>query len=662
MASAVLSKLPNLSKDAWLRIGFGVGVGVAIVSAAAVLWSRKGKRAADSLPLLSPFLSFGFHGLTRPLSGLETWYSARNVAQNMPHFLIVAHLTGTVWTEEQARRYCAEVIAGDLVLTSHPVSPNGSPSPSSSPSPASSDEIESSHPFPGHAQALFTIFDTDDPSHPAHWQRLFHPSYAPQDQGHIDVRYELRGSDKENDDTWKEVGLMQETLGFSYVAHPTYTLFRLVIVTRPSCPHWELILFSHHAVFDGRGALIFLRRLLERHQLEMRNPSLPKNSPVDTLSTLLVVNEDAVQVKRESSSVSFRSGAALASHRYAPNSSLTSGGVTSAHGSSPQRVALWTLPIENRVSTKPNALFLIKQLLNDRVSWLRPKVEAWVGPADRGSLLRPTAEVLYLKVEKDTWHALLTTARKYSTTINGALWSSAIFAMVKLWRHTHQAGKEEQTGPTPTWLSSSPKTLSLDTTIPLTFENAVDGRARANVETPDAMLAPYPFGSHFDIQANASKMTFWAIAQEVRQKIEAGIDDGLMTNGLIDYIPKPRVPWFFKREARKPNGRNVTMRLSNLGVIPFNQDYGVSRSASSDPEDGTLHVRDVWFARNGARDLQLFMINALTPGKDRDMNVVLGGVKELLQDTDMQLFAEYMLQALRKAASLGPQDFSFSDL
>jgi hypothetical protein len=158
-------------------------------------------------------------------------------------------------------------------------------------------------------------------------------------------------------------------------------------------------------------------------------------------------------------------------------------------------------------------------------------------------------------------------------------------------------------------------------------------------------------GTTMEVRATINDK-FWETARKINQQIIDDIPQAVATNGLIAYVPKPTVQWLFSREARPPNGRAETMRMSNLGVIEFEDAYGA-----------LCQVRDVWFARHGMRDQQVFMMNVLTPGKDRDMNVLLSGVPEILNEGDLQCLVDTFLQVLHHATATPPDsDFTYLDL
>jgi hypothetical protein len=63
------------------------------------------------------------------------------------------------------------------------------------------------------------------------------------------------------------------------------------------------------------------------------------------------------------------------------------------------------------------------------------------------------------------------------------------------------------------------------------------------------------------------------------------------------------------------------------------------------------------------RSQQLFSMFVVTPGKDRDMNVMLSGVTNLIGQGDLQSFADTFLQSLQHATKAPTgDDFTYLDL
>jgi NRPS condensation-like uncharacterized protein len=529
------------------------------VAAAAVSWSLGRPKKP---------LQFSPDGLTRPLSELDAWYSSKNLAHLIPHFYIAATLTGSPWTHNEAQILLSRVMAR------HPLS-------------------------------MCTIVDQDDGITEPYWRRLWHPSYAHDEQGIIDIRFEERATSDEKDDTWKSVARKHEDEGFS-VTRPLHTIFRLIIVSKQGCPHFEIIFFPHHAVCDARGASYFVRQLLEEWAVfQAEGASSP--TPVD----LTRISIDNIPV---------------------------TGGKSSTSAEESPKSVIWPTPVENLTRTAPGLWFLLKVLAKDKIPFLRPKDTAWIGPVDRGVVLRPSPTTCWLQIPSSKVEALKTLCRSRKTTVNGALWSAVIFALLHVFIDTVKAGKEEQTGT----IGRSPDSTSFSLHVP------IDLRSRLGIS--DTIMAPMVTGVEINCVAHGN-MSFWDVAAEVNEKVAEGLPEAITTNGMARYVPKPSVPWLFERETRPPNGRTDTMKISNLGMVNFDDRYG------------DLQLRDVWFARHGMREALLFSMTVITPGPDRSMNIVINGTKELINDRDVENLKTYISAVLKHAITSGDSgSFTYNDL
>lgn len=567
----------------------------------------------------------------------------------------------------------------------------------------------------GHPLTLFTLIDRDDPERDPYWQRLFHTSYPPHEQGIIDVVIEPRKTTEENDDSWKDIARRHEEGGFSFLSNPSHTLFRLIIVSHPSSSqstssqsHWELILFCHHALFDARGGTFFLRKLFEEYEAlqqqqqalsidQQSSSSSSLSSPSDItsfLSTLIVANEGA----------SFPSGPNLTPttplHHSSSDSSPSPYSIPSNPSntglSSSSNVAIWPLPLENRIRTTPTFWFLLKGFLQDRIPWLKPKPNVWVGPQHRGVTLRPTSDTIWVKIKPSTLSALLSLCRSQNTTINAALWSAVIFGLVRVWRSINEEGKEAQTGDKPISLPSGQ--LSLDSSVLFSLLSPVDMRSRvmkpisstskdgkgsSSLASSMSVHSPMVVGANWMKRFKASSMEFWNVAREVRKDIEGAVPEAIQTNGLSRWLPRPTLPWFFKRETIPPNGRAITMEISNLGCIDFEPSYGLENQAEkanhslhsssfaspsssfhlsqdspieSSYSNNNLQIRDVWFGRYGVRDPQLFTIHAITPSLSRGLNLSISSVSQLIDPSLLLLLGDSINLILDKVVESSIQD------
>jgi len=522
-------------------------------------------------------IRFSPDGLTRPLSELDAWYSSKNLAHNLPNFYIVACLTGKPWTLNEAQ------VLLSRVMSRHPAS-------------------------------MCTLVDQDDPTSEPYWQRLWHPSYAANDQGIMDLYFETRATGDEQDETWKTLAVKHESEGFS-VSRPRHTLFRFIIVSKPDCSYFEVIFVPHHGVCDARGASYFVRQMLEEWALIQAEGNDKTVTPID----LRYVSIDGI-----------------------PVTNISAGDGQGAQNGSAVTVpqSTWPAELETRVRTTPGLMYLLKVWLQDKLSLFRPVSQSWIGPVDRGTTLRPTAEIQYLKVPSSRVEALKTACRAHGVTVNGALWAAVIFALFRTYRETVKAGKEPQTG------SSYP---SIDK-VHLTLEVPIDMRTRLGIS--NSVLSPMVTGAAIDVSANGSTQ-FWETSKFMNDRItEEILTNAVWKNGMSRWVPKPTVPWLFARESRPPNGRTDTLKMSNLAVVPFQDGYG------------DIKVRDVWFGRHGMREALLFSMTVITSGANRDMNIIINGTKELLASpNDVVLLKDTISQVIEHAAGTGAESsFCWNDL
>jgi hypothetical protein len=553
MASSLLrwvKQHPKLSIVATMPLAV---IGIATIGASWILGRRK-------IPI-----KFDADGVTRPLSELDTWYSAKNNAHVLPHFYIAVSLTGKPWTLQEAQ------IVLSRTMVRHP-------------------------------PTMCTIVDHDDPSQVPYWRRLWHPSYAPEDQGIMDIQFETRATDAENDETWKAVARDHEAAVFS-ISLPNHTLIRLVIVSRPSCPYFEIIFIPHHAVCDARGASFFVRSLLEEWAL-FKAEDATNPQPIDL--TRVSVDGIELNLPQETETV-----------------------VQSSR---------WPTELEASVHTTPDVWFLLKAICQQKLGIFRPEAKAWLGPVDRGTIMRPTAEISWLRVPAVTVEALKAVCRTHGATINGALWASVVFALLRVYRRNLEAKKEAQTGAGD--LDGSNAYFSL--------VSPVDMRGTLNI--PNSVFSPMVVGSEFEVMASG-EADFWNLALEASAKIRAAVPIATITNGTVRWMPRPTVPWLFEREARAPNGRRHTLEISNLGMLPFEDRYG------------ELQLRDVWFSRHTVRDGLLFNLTVVTPGPNRSMNIGITTTKELVLPGDTEILQSSVLEVLQHASTLtSSQTFSYNTL
>lgn len=543
----------------------GASLLVAGAVAAAMRWRKES-------PL--PVLRFHPDGLTRPLSNMDLWYSMHNLAHTQPNFYIATMLTGKPWTAKQA----------EIVLT----------------------KVMARHP-----PSMCKIVNADDPARPPYWRRLWHTSYAEDEQGILDIRFEQRASEAKEDLSWRDFARTHEGAGFS-VSEPRHSPFRFVIVSREGCPHFELIFIPDHAICDGRGAVYFVRQLLEEY-------AICEAEGWDTARAV-----DLRNVKIHDSAIALGKKAKDADV-------LAKTANNEIH---------WPAEIEAHTNVKPGLWFLIKILLADKFAFFRPKTESWIGPADRGAVLRPTPALLWSKVPAPLVASLRALCRTRKTTINAALWSAVVFALFRTFRRALQATSEAQTGHNP---------AAKDGAVTLRLENPIDLRSRFDV--PISHLAPLIIGTDFEVTASLNT-AFWKTAASVQEKIVEAVPVGIKTNGLISFIDKPSVPWVFGREARAPNGRRDTLKISNLGCLDFERSYG------------SLACHDVWFGRHTVRDGCLFTLFVLTPGEDRGMNLAITSPSELHYGPEAtELFTNTLIEVLTKAVDNAntTTDFTFTD-
>lgn len=545
----------------------GASLVAAGLIAAAMRWNQS-----------KPLKALRWHpdGLTRPLSYMDEWYSMHNVAHVQPNFYITALLTGKPWTVAQAEILLSKVIRH-------------------------------------HAPSMCTIVDKDDPAKAPYWRRLWHTSYADDEQGIMDIHVEARASDAEDDVSWRHWAQVHEAAGFS-VSRPRHSPFRLIIVTKEGCPHFEVIYIPHHALCDGRGATYFVRQLLEEYA-NCEAEGWDSVRAVD-LRVIKMVDTPLVAGKKEKD--------------------------VDVAEKLAKREEPWQAELEAHINTKPSLWFMLKVVLADKFAFLRPKANAWLGPEDRGIILRPTPTLLWAKVPAALVNELRSICRSRKTTVNGALWSAILFALLRTHRRTLRASSEPQTGHNP---------QSKDGEVHFNLGNPVDMRSRLNV--PNSHLSPLISGVEF--HASASNVSqFWQKAIEIPQLITSLIPVGLATHGLIPFIRKPHVPWVFEREARTPNGRRDTLKISNLGCVDYEAKYG------------SLICRDVWFGRHTVRDGCIFTFFTLTPGQGRDMNIAITAPSELHYGPEaIDFFINTVLEVLNKAvenAKAGEKDFTYADI
>lgn len=543
----------------------GASLVVAGLVAVALRWKKE-----------KPLQALKWHpdGLTRPLSNMDRWYSMHNLAHTQPNFYIVSMLSGKPWTASQA----------EIVLT---------------------------RVMRRHAPSMCSIVNKDDPAHPPYWRRLWHTSYADDEQGILDICFETRATDAKDDVSWREFAQLHEGAGFS-VSRPLHTPFRLVIVSKEGCPHFELIFIPDHAICDGRGSIYFVRQLLEEYAL-CEAEGWDSVRAVD-LRAVKLVDSPLCHGRKEKDIDLVAKNAKNEEH--------------------------WPAELEAHVDTKPGIWFLVNMLLADRIAFLRPKAQSWIGPVDRGTVLRPTPARVWAKVPASLASSLRTLCRTRKTTVNAALWGAVVFSLLRTFRRTVRTSNETQTGY---------NVNAKDGEITFRLENPVDMRSRCDV--PNSHLSPLIVGIDFQETVSLSS-AFWKTSLEVQQKIIDTLPVGVKTNGLISFIPKPSVPWVFDREARAPNGRRDTFKISNLGCLDVVSSYG------------SLTCRDVWFGRHTVRDGCMFTMFVLTPGQDCDMNLAIVSPSELLYSPEaVDFFSATLLEVLNKVVDNGDAaDFNYSDL
>lgn len=514
-------------------------------------------------------------GLTRPLSNLDRWYNVHNLAHTQPNFYVTALLTGAPWTRSQA----------EIVLT---------------------------RVMRHHAPSMCSIVNKDDPKRPPYWRRLWHPSYAEDEQGILDIYIETRSSDAKDDESWRDFARIHEEAGFS-VSRPNYTPFRLVIVRREGCPHFEVVFIPDHAICDGRGSIYFLRQLLEEFSI----------CESQGWNTVQAVDLRAVKLV----------DSPLCSGKKAKDVDLAA---KIANNEEP-----WPAELEAHINVKPSLFFLLKTFLADRFSSLRPVSPAWIGPVDRGTVLRPTRTQVWTKVPSHLVASLRATCRARNTTVSAALWGAIVFALLRTFRRTLKETPEAQTG--------HKANAKDEDEVSFKLGNPIDMRSRC--EVPNSHLSPLIIGIDF-IAGASSSSAFWKKSSQIQKILVDTTPEAIETNGLIGLVPSPGVPWVFGREARAPNGRRDTFVISNLGCLEFEPSYG------------STICRDVWFGRHTVRNGSMFTMFVLTPGKDRDMNLAFTSPTELLYSPEaVEFFSSTLVEVLTKAVDNGfIDDFTYSDL
>lgn len=583
------SSTVSLTYD-WIKrypLVFGVTSAVAVLPLATVAayWTWESIRDWRLKP------RFDSSGLTRPLSRLEMYYSTRNLAKLKPNFYIAAQLTGSVWTKEQTLKFAK------LAMIRH-------------------------------APSLFTLIDDDSPDVVPTWKRLWHPSYAEDQQGIIDIRFEDRETTTESDETWSKVGERLETEGFQFATDtprdPRLSLFRIGIVSHASCEHWEMVLMPHHAVMDVYGAVEFLKVMFSAAASERERPG---STPDIDLSLINI------------------QGAAKVSNQLPipwPKSTED----------------LWNTSLGFKNWTKALLPFYFP-LITKIIPWYyqSPEPKAWLGPVDRGTPLEPTGITFNSKVPAAVLDPLYVQAKNHGTTINSALWAAILYAAHVVHRHLKSASQEEQSGvidpPTTPHdeFSDSPSNYHIKPTgrITVSTQNPVNFRSRAKTDQSDnwsCIVAAT--NSEWSIDLDDE---FWAKCRTVQDSVAEKSKTAVKNYGVIPHIPRPSVPWLVARSMGGHNRVDITIGLSNGGRLDIKK--------SIEGSDKKLRMRDMWFARHGATDGHLLAITVLTPGEGGDLNVSITGAEELTPLPTMKLFQRAFANVLEYASrQSGPFTYS----
>jgi hypothetical protein len=560
-------------------------------------------------------LRFDSMGLTRPLSDIEQWYSMRNMAEILPNISFVLLLTGTPWSPQETERRAR------LAMINH-------------------------------APSMCTIVDHDLPDHQAQWKRLWSNAYEENQQGILDVREEVRLTESHDDSTWMSLCERLEREGFHPNEHSRYTLFKIAVVSRAGCEHWELVFLAHHSVFDAYGAQRFLNAMLSANSHQ-------------TLSASGVVQEEAGGQDTSGSNLARK----LASSSSVDLENVVFEGVRRADRGDLDIRVNWPKPLEQLLNANLNWNLWSRVLLPYYVPLVRKLFpwyyrgqpsKVWVGPANREGVVlsKPTTGTLWIKVGAEELAKLHKNGKSRGVTINSALWSAAMFALMKMhFELSARPNSEAQSGSHP-WaecdvspsdaLAKSSSAYSKDHPLALALQNPVDFRKFCSTDQSHNW-SPLIAAVHTEYTLSKED-GFWNVASQIQQLLKDKTAEALAQLGFIKHVPAPRVRWVLAKDAIGHNGRITTMGITNAGRVDFEDALTNSK----------LKLRDAWFVRHGMKDGTLFSVHVITPGQDRDMNLMITYAKELVSDEDAQRMTDTILEIIRLAGISEPANTDFN--
>lgn len=222
---------------------------------------------------------------------------------------------------------------------------------------------------------------------------------------------------------------------------------------------------------------------------------------------------------------------------------------------------------------------------------------------------RTTARPLIATLTRDETQRLSDRCRREGTTVHGALCAAACFAV----RHALSAERATQ----------SLSCVSALNVRPLCNPQLVNARSVggfvASCEcTVDTRLV------------TAQPERFWEIARQCKNDVRAAYARAPLTAGLIAFISKPLAVWLRGHEAKRPNARQCTIEVSNLGRVELSPSAAATTSSSGGSSSASgVTVGGCVFAQHNHNGGPLFNFSVLTPSSTGCLTSSLNVCEEL---------------------------------
>lgn len=241
-------------------------------------------------------------------------------------------------------------------------------------------------------------------------------------------------------------------------------------------------------------------------------------------------------------------------------------------------------PVENVVDVTPTASTIFGTIKDIIFPSLKKKSQAWVYPENMilKKIEERSTSTIYFSIDSKTVSLLRDKCRFYKTTITCALFTAISHAIIDA-------------------LGEDKKVLS--------FVSPFDLRNFSDPTLHSSTIGAYVSPSEFELLIEKSN-DFWSDASLFKQNLNLNFKDGLQAVGMIKYGLLFDSLALKARLNNSPNGRLMTVSISNLGCVKFQEKYN------------NCTFNDVWFTQLKIGDGATFNFSSIT-SENGNMNITL---------------------------------------